>query len=628
MLRQLFAALVASTPTPLDDNCVAYASSLCDADAHCSAFGLYNGHLQLHGCNATVANNDWVVYARQQPGGYARLPGHMNVDEAQCAAHPASPADHACPSTPRAALRTNPCACTAGTFPKVPFCDENNTDITTISIGGDGGMNGTLPASLAELTALTTFDVSSNALQGPLDGSFFSAWQGLTSLRINNNNFTGALPATMASLKHLEWITLRGNAFTGPLPELPHLNTTALAGCEVYGNPTTNRFDCPLPAWVHATAAKAGASCTTQRRTDNKAVPVPPWQCFTPPPAPTACTGWSAQLGAAQCAGWIAFYDKMNGPAWKTPAVCPVPPGRAALPSAHQRTDPCACRNGASSYYCGENKTDITTIALSKQDLVGTLPAALAKLTGLLTFVVDTNQIIGSLPGAIIAAWQQLTRLDVSTNGLSGPLPLELASLDRLNSFTVDDNRFTGPLPPMPWANLSKCVLLDTTQQHPQMQQIFTCPLPSGAIAHCTTTANINININDCGTAAPTPSPTPGAEPLFRCVGGQCVLGNVGDGVPRSECAELCSPGEVGPEGAGAGVVVGSCAATLALGGALAVLHRRRQRRLREASPFGGKAPLLTGFLDAGGKQQLLVDHVEDLEAVIGGRDGIALESI
>jgi hypothetical protein len=96
--------LVYSASTPLDDNCVAYASSLCDADAHCSAFGLYDGRLQLHGCNATVANSDWAIYSWQQPtaaggGSYARLPGHVNVDEAKCAAHPAS-MEHACPGTP------------------------------------------------------------------------------------------------------------------------------------------------------------------------------------------------------------------------------------------------------------------------------------------------------------------------------------------------------------------------------------------------------------------------------------------------------------------------------------------------------------------------------------------------
>ena len=37
------------------DDCVSYASSLCNADAHCQAFGLDGDKIQLHGCNATLA---------------------------------------------------------------------------------------------------------------------------------------------------------------------------------------------------------------------------------------------------------------------------------------------------------------------------------------------------------------------------------------------------------------------------------------------------------------------------------------------------------------------------------------------------------------------------------------------
>ena len=107
-----------------------------------------------------------------------------------------------------------------------------------------------------------------------------------------------------------------------------------------------------------------------------------------------------------------------------------------------------------------------------------------------------------------------------------------------------------------------------------------------------------------------------------------------GDGVPQSECAAVCVAGEPSTAGVSAGVIAGSCAGTLALGGAFALLLRRWQqqrRRQQQQDPWqagGGKAPLLTGFLDAGGKQKMLVDHVEDLERVIGGNDGVALESI
>ena len=92
-----FAVILAAASAVGDDNCVTYASTLCDADPRCHSFGLYNGRIQLHGCNATVPNNDWTIYAKPTGSahGYAPLPGHVNVDESRCAEHP-STMDHAC----------------------------------------------------------------------------------------------------------------------------------------------------------------------------------------------------------------------------------------------------------------------------------------------------------------------------------------------------------------------------------------------------------------------------------------------------------------------------------------------------------------------------------------------------
>lgn len=86
-------------------DCVAYASTLCDADPGCHAFGLHSDKVQLHGCNSTVANKDWVIYSKETDAatasGYVRLPGTQNVDESKCAHHPHSGiGPYACPERP------------------------------------------------------------------------------------------------------------------------------------------------------------------------------------------------------------------------------------------------------------------------------------------------------------------------------------------------------------------------------------------------------------------------------------------------------------------------------------------------------------------------------------------------
>lgn len=77
-----------------------YASSLCDADQGCHAFGLDGSRIQLHGCNDTVPNADWAIYVGGEAG-YVRLPGTQNVDEEKCAQHPRSGmGSHVCPGSP------------------------------------------------------------------------------------------------------------------------------------------------------------------------------------------------------------------------------------------------------------------------------------------------------------------------------------------------------------------------------------------------------------------------------------------------------------------------------------------------------------------------------------------------
>lgn len=79
----------------LPPNCTAIGEALCSADGNCSAFGIYNDEIQLHGCAVTVPNLDWTIFARQG-GGYAQLPGHVNVNESACVVHPNSGVAHSC----------------------------------------------------------------------------------------------------------------------------------------------------------------------------------------------------------------------------------------------------------------------------------------------------------------------------------------------------------------------------------------------------------------------------------------------------------------------------------------------------------------------------------------------------
>ena len=93
---------------------------------------------------------------------------------------------------------------------------------------------------------------------------------------------------------------------------------------------------------------------------------------------------------------------------------------------------------------CDAGGNHVTELSLSDNDLVGTLPPTLNRLTALTHFDAGLNALTGTIPEL-----EGLAALDyflVDSNALSGPIP-SLATLRALQTFSVRDNQLTGPLP-------------------------------------------------------------------------------------------------------------------------------------------------------------------------------------
>ena len=121
----------------------------------------------------------------------------------------------------------------AGTPPRV-------TRLSPVS----ANLNGSLPATLANLTGLTYIHVGDNQLTGNIPN--LSALTNLTHLYLRNNNFTsGSIPSWITNLGNLTTLDLRGTNRTGPIPNLSSLsNLTQIS----IGN---NDFDSgEIPNWI------------------------------------------------------------------------------------------------------------------------------------------------------------------------------------------------------------------------------------------------------------------------------------------------------------------------------------------------------------------------------------------
>jgi hypothetical protein len=91
---------------------------------------------------------------------------------------------------------------------------KNTLDIGN---GNQRFLQGSLPASIGQWTALTYFDVSGNALTGTFPASI-GQWTALTLFAVSVNSLTGTLPASIGQWTALTLFDATENVLTGTLP--------------------------------------------------------------------------------------------------------------------------------------------------------------------------------------------------------------------------------------------------------------------------------------------------------------------------------------------------------------------------------------------------------------------------
>lgn len=86
-------------------------------------------------------------------------------------------------------------------------------------------LKGTVPASITDLTELSTLNLYQNELSGPLPP--LDQWSRLVTLILGSNKFSGPIPP-LAGLAQLETFEIRGAQLTGSTPELGSLKKLKL----------------------------------------------------------------------------------------------------------------------------------------------------------------------------------------------------------------------------------------------------------------------------------------------------------------------------------------------------------------------------------------------------------------
>ena len=218
---------------------------------------------------------------------------------------------------------------------------------------GWNDLSGPLPSELGNLANLESLDLGNSGLTGPIPpelGNLSNLWQ----LYLSSNSLSGPIPPELGNLSSLEWLTLSGNHLTGPIPQ-SFLKLDRLRGFYIRPNeslcvPGTSAF----VAWLRE----------IEDRDESE----------------TLCN-------AADVVALKLLYETTDGTAWTESDGWP---GNGAVEDWHGVT--------------ADSQGRVTELDLTRNGLVGQLPASLGNLA-------------------------RMTELRIGGNALSGQLPLGLARL-------------------------------------------------------------------------------------------------------------------------------------------------------------------------------------------------------
>ena len=190
---------------------------------------------------------------------------------------------------------------------------------------------------------------------------------------------------------------------------------------------------------------------------------------YAPPPLPSA--------GPESREALAALYDATNGPGWTNNANWL---SEASLDQWYGVSVDCDGSVTGLSLY--ENQlqgsipselgrlTNLTGLNLGNNDLTGPIPPALGGLAQLRELNLLGNQLSGPIPSEL-GRLTHLTDLDFRSNQLSGPIPPALSRLTHLTGLRLSFNQLTGPIPP----ELGRLVFLDQLYLHGNQ---LTGPIP------------------------------------------------------------------------------------------------------------------------------------------------------
>ncbi len=285
---------------------------------------------------------------------------------------------------------------------EIPSELVNLTNLEALDLT-ENRLSGLIPSQLGQLTNLLGLDLSENQLSGTIPSELGNA--NLIYLGVSENKLSGEIPSELGNLTNLEVLDLSRNELSGTIPaqlgNLPSLRKLSLSGNQLKG--------CVSESWRKVEANDLDELglpfCVVSSTTDTSAAGIMDREVL------------------------VALYKATDGDKW--------------LNNANWLTDaPIDSWHGVTT----DNKGRVIELNLSFNQLNGTIPIVVGKLTSLRVLALNGNRLSGKIPSEL-SKLTYLLRLDLSKNALSGTIPSELGKLINLVHLGLWDNELNGTIP-------------------------------------------------------------------------------------------------------------------------------------------------------------------------------------
>ena len=280
-------------------------------------------------------------------------------------------------------------------------------------------LSGSIPSNLGNLTNLKQMYLFSNQLTGNIPASLGNLTN-LTSLYLNRNRLTGEIPPELGNLTNLQYLDISENQLRGALPQAL-TKLTELRNFYFFENP---QLCAPLDVeafqtWLDGIDDWYGNSCVALA---DRAVLETLYHATDGP-------NWATNDN------WLS-----DQPLWDWHGVGINQEGRViGLWLDNNQL------SGSIPSELGK-LTKLEWLYLWGNQLSGNIPSELGNLTNLKTLSLDSNQLSGSIPPEL-GNLTKLESLSLWGNELSGNIPSELGNLTNLTWLSLSHNQLSGSIP-------------------------------------------------------------------------------------------------------------------------------------------------------------------------------------